>query len=238
MPEVKEPKMIAVQSLHCNAYNPNEMSKTMFDMLVDEIKSDGFDQPLQVVLCGCDQNPDEHFEIIGGEHRFRAAKQLGMTALPCVIYEWSPVVQKLKTVRRNFLHGALNDKKFTALVHELDGGGYSREDLATLMAFENEGALNRHVLDAKKVEEKDIVEKLLKDNSAVADARDAVADVVNNIMATYGETVDQGYMFFAHKGKVHLLALMDDDLMARVETLVEGLKASGANLNTVLKEKL
>ena len=51
------------------------------DKLADSIATNGIIQPLAVRKL-----PDGKFEIIAGERRFRAAKQVGLRRIPCVIH--------------------------------------------------------------------------------------------------------------------------------------------------------
>lgn len=63
--------------------NPNQPRKFFAEdgilRLADSIKQHGIIQPLVVRQCG------EYYELIAGERRLRAAKELGLDTVPCVI---------------------------------------------------------------------------------------------------------------------------------------------------------
>jgi len=67
---------IPVNELQPNEYNPNRQSDHDFELLCRSITEDGFTQPILA------QSSTKI--IIDGEHRWRAAKAIGMTTIPVV----------------------------------------------------------------------------------------------------------------------------------------------------------
>jgi len=239
MVQIRGIKLISVADLHPNAWNPNVCSEGMLEALKHEIQEDGFDQPLQVVPCQCNQLHGAHYQIIGGEHRWRAAQSLAMPELPCVVFsDWQEATQKIKTVRRNMLHGDLDSAKFTKLVHDLEEDGYNKETLASLMAFPSEAVMAKHIME----EERRIDTKVADEYQAAANrdmvARDSLSDVVHMLFRESGDTVDQGFLAFAYKGKTHVLVLMTPELDSVMMTLVQKLKDGSGNMNDVLLQAL
>jgi len=232
---IREAQLVPINALHPNEWNPNVCSEGMLAELVKEIREDGFDQPLQVVPCRCDKIAGDHWMIIGGEHRLKAAHILGMLKLPVVVYDgWQDAAQKIKTVRRNMLHGDLDARKFTKLVHDLEEDGYNQETLARLMAFDSEAALARHILEETQATDKKMLQEYQESAQRDMTAMDSLTDVIQTIFRDSGETVNQGFLAFAYKGKTHVLVLMSPELDATMGKLVETLKLSGANMNDVL----
>lgn len=241
--KINETKMISVDLIHPNEYNPNTQSDHTFNRLVEEIKEDGFDHPLQVVPCNCDKISGPHFKIIGGEHRWNAAKVLGMDEIPCTVYEnWDEEAQKLKTVRRNLLSGHLDDAKFTRMVAELrSANSMSDQELSDALGFENEAEFAAHIISdiaAEKADEKEWLKEMIEQSKPELDAVDSMSDVLHNIFSKYGDTVPQSFMFFAYKGKTHLMVLMNDELFKLSEVAVEHLKATGMNINDFMREAM
>lgn len=236
MAQVQKFQMVSVQRLHPNEWNPNECDSDMMAELVSEIRDDGFDQPLQVVPCECDKIKGSHFKIIGGEHRWKAAQVVELKELPAVVYsDWDESRQKIKTVRRNMLHGVLNSSKFSALVGDLETGGLTRAEIAQAMAFDSEQAMLKCLDEPNKVDA-----RVLADIDATArrdaDAVNSLTDVIQNLFRDCGDTVDQGFLVFAYKGKTHVLVLMSDDMEHAMTELISKVKASGENMNQVLLE--
>lgn len=80
---VKEEKQekLAVANVKFNSYNPNVMSPEKFKELKDSIKRDGLQQPILVRrLEGANE-----FEVIDGEHRLRAGRELGLKHMDIVV---------------------------------------------------------------------------------------------------------------------------------------------------------
>lgn len=72
---------IAVSNLQPGVYQPRkEMSKEALEELAASIQSQGIIQPIVVR-----QINDNSYEIIAGERRWRAARQAGLSQVPCVI---------------------------------------------------------------------------------------------------------------------------------------------------------
>jgi hypothetical protein len=61
-----------------NPLNPNKESKFVFSKLIESIRENGFVDPIIVRQKG------ERYEVIGGAHRLRAAKELSMPEVPAI----------------------------------------------------------------------------------------------------------------------------------------------------------
>lgn len=241
--KVNLPVMIALDRIHANAWNPNEQTDETFNQLVEEIREDGFDHPLQVCPCSCEQIAGDHYRIIGGEHRYKAATVLDMKEVPCTIYEkWDEFTQKIKTVRRNLLSGDLNDRKFTDLIESLkDNGVVSDEELWQRLGFDTQESYLKHIINLASEEDKKKdtwLQSMMDQSNQEVDAVDSMSDVLNHIFSQYGDTVPQSFLFFAYKGRTHLMVLMSKELNATIEKTVEEVKASKINMNDHLLAKL
>ena len=72
---------IAITQLQPGVYQPRkEMSPDALEEMAASIQSQGIIQPIVVRAVGTDR-----FEIIAGERRWRAAKQAGLSKVPCII---------------------------------------------------------------------------------------------------------------------------------------------------------
>lgn len=111
------PIYVDIDSLSVNDWNANEMSDKEFSMLIDNIQRLGFVDPLLVVDKGGTYN------IIDGEHRYRAGVLLGMKKLPVVIVNINEVEQQIQTLRMNQIKGDWNPVKFNKLVEQLLANG-------------------------------------------------------------------------------------------------------------------
>lgn len=64
--------------------------------LQDLIRVHGFRNPLEVA-----ENADGTFTILAGNHRFQAARDLGITEFPCSVYEGSSALQIARAISDN-----------------------------------------------------------------------------------------------------------------------------------------
>lgn len=154
MPELKKwdgAVMIPVGLLEAAAWNPNSMSDRQFARLMDEIEESGFDEPLQVVKL---PNGDK-YRIIGGHHRFKAARALGHTEVPCVVKNYvDERTQKEKTVSRNVLRGEPDHQKMSLLINEfVEVHKMSEEEVADRFGYSSTEDLERYYQEARKVRE-------------------------------------------------------------------------------------
>jgi len=202
-----------------NTWNPNVMDDRTFNRLVEEIRAVGFIDPIQVV-------PLEggKYQIIGGEHRWRAAQQAGLSTIPAVILtdnKWQEEdLRKFVTLRLNVIRGKINPEKFARLYEELSEK-YSDEELQHLMGFTDEDAFNklvRHVSDALKSAglPSEITENFDEAKKRVKTVDD-LAIILNKIFAEYGDTLDRNFMWFSYGGQKHLYIICDKPLWKLVE---------------------
>lgn len=127
---ISQVELIDIDSLRPNEYNPNEMTADSFQVLVDDIKENGFvAQPIVI---------NELNEIINGEHRWKAAKLLGYDHVPIV--RFNPVDedhQKMLTIGWNSKHGEFNPTKLAQLVLDLSQR-HSLDELAIKLGYSEE----------------------------------------------------------------------------------------------------
>jgi hypothetical protein len=236
----KEPQLVDMDRIHPNEWNPNEQSEGTFNLLAEEIQEDGFDQPINLVSCDCDLLDGDHFQIIGGEHRWRICKLYGTEdgKIPAIIHEdWDETEQKLKTVRRNLLTGDLNPVKFTKLVRELEGT-VDRNTMPQLMGFADDKAFSKYVVEDKSETDRTFIDSLVAESKTEKFAVDSITDIVGSIFASCADTVDQNYLFFTHKGKVHMAVALDGAQFKVVETLHQYLRDTGKLAPDVLEAAL
>ena len=106
-------KTILLTNIKPNDYNPNEMMDAEFAELVQEIKHLG-KPPKPIVL----RNKGEFFEIVDGEHSYKALKELGINELKQDWYElvdFDDIEAKRQTYKRN-LGGKNNPIKLGLMI--------------------------------------------------------------------------------------------------------------------------
>jgi len=119
---------LPVGKLEPNPWNPNRVHPEMFAKLRAYIEREGFVEPLVVRRQG------DKYQILGGEHRWRIAKELGHEAVPCVTVNLDDRRAKILTVNLNELKGQSVPALLAELVHDLSRD-VSLADLATQLPY-------------------------------------------------------------------------------------------------------
>jgi len=153
---------IRVDQLVPNPWNPNKMSDEMLRKEIDSIKEFGFVDPIHCRGMG------EFVQIIDGEHRWKAAKAIGMEEIPVILLEVDDTVAEQLTIVLNDLRGKPDEEKLAALVRDLSTRRsmldlervlpYKREKLAEMIA-ERRADFDWDALKRPKIEEKPEVQQ-------------------------------------------------------------------------------
>lgn len=242
--EVVEAVMVPIGLISPNEWNPFEQEDPTFNMLVEEIEAEGFDEPILVVpiiedttVSNIVRGPDgrlhetgtRRYKIVNGEHRWKAARVLEIPELPCSIkVEWDERTQKVETVRRNLIRGAVNPRKFTNLVEDVAGRlGIGAEAVGRKMGFFDEKTFAKVYLKNKQ-EAREAIKKNQDEKKAVVTLKNMTV-VLNEIFRKSGNSVPQNYVSFVYQSEIQLMVSMDGRLKRSIEALVEFLAVSGMN---------
>ena len=79
--------------------NPQYLTPRQMESLKRSIERDGFVAPILVRPHG------ENFEVVSGNHRLMAARELDMARVPCVIVNLSPKSAQRLAINLNLIHG-------------------------------------------------------------------------------------------------------------------------------------
>jgi ParB-like chromosome segregation protein Spo0J len=103
-----------------NPWNPNKMTGEMYAKALESIGTYGFIDPLLVRRVTTDVELNiYHYQIIDGEHRFRAGSDLGMNSFDSIIIDVDDATAKKLTVVMNELHGQADPHKMGDLLDEI-----------------------------------------------------------------------------------------------------------------------
>lgn len=229
-------KLILVDDLENNAWNPNHMEQAEFDRLCQEIEEVGFIDPIEVVPLDTGK-----FRIIGGEHRAAAGRELKMKKIPSMVLlgpRWQEEdVQKLVTVRLNALKGKLNPEKMALLYHEM-AKKYGEDALQNLFAFTDKHAWKKLVSQIKqglantslpKEKQREFDERA-KEAKTLQD----LERILNELWSSYGDTIHQSFMIFTYGKREHVYVAMNRETRKAVKQVVAYCKANGKDINDVL----
>lgn len=206
-----EIQRVPIDRVRPNAYNPNEMDDRVFNELAADVLQDGdVDQPIVVRRVGDD------YEIIDGEHRWRAAKVSGQQDILIVEKQVTDDQAKVMTVRRNVLRGSHNRVKFTELVKSLSSHGKTVEEVRKAMALgEREFARAYAAVEPQKIDTSKALSAGEK-NMAISTLVANLSQMVREIFQRHGDTAEKAYVAFGHKGKISLMISCDNALQKAV----------------------
>jgi hypothetical protein len=197
---------IPIDKVKPNPWNCNTMDDEMFNRLAEEIEEVGFVDPIQVVPMD-----DGMFQIIGGEHRWRALRVLQYEEIPCVVLsddKWKSVdLQKFVTMRLNAIRGKVSPQKFMELYNDLSDR-YEEDALQALMGVMDDDAWKGLTKDVRKgLKEAGAPKEVLKkfdEASAQLKTVDDLSTVLNKLFTEFGDTLDYNFMWFSYGSKDHL----------------------------------
>lgn len=227
---------INVDLIDKNKWNPNEMDDTTFNRLVVELEETGFIDPIQVV-----PTDDGRYVILGGEHRWQAAKVLGWESIPCIILtdeKWKENdLCKFVTVRLNVLHGKTNAEKFMSIYNEMLDK-YGEDSLKDLFAYTDSDAwdkLTGSVKEALKASglPAEMIEEYAKTVEEVKTVDD-LSNILNRLFTKHGDTLKYNFMVFAWGGKDHVYVKCDDKLWKQVNGLMKASKGNEVTMSSAI----
>lgn len=224
---------VHVDRLHEFEGNPQEQSREVFNNLVQEIETDGFDEPLQVVPAP-DIGPNE-YRIVSGNHRFKAAKILDYEELPVIVKNnWDELTAKIKVIRRNRLKGELDPTKFTRFVNELIKlENLDQEVLQEMMGFTDLDEMLEYYQTEKKKTERQ-AKSLVSESNNQLKLIDNLSFILNRLFTDYGDTVPLSFMFFCYGKKMHVMVQMNSKLKRMIEKITQKCVQDGLDINTIL----
>lgn len=135
-------RSLSIGQIRPNDYNPNRMPDNDFAELVAEVRHLGrIPKPVVVRESGDD------FEIVDGEHGYRAAKECGFTEVPCEIVDAGDFEAMRQTYKRN-QHGEHNPVLEGLMFRSmLAGSDLSQRELAKKIKV-SEGKIRNAILYA------------------------------------------------------------------------------------------
>ena len=121
-----------------------------FDAVVDDISTNGLDFPILV-------RPIKHkkykYEIVDGEHRFRACQDLGWTKAPFIVRKLTDKEAKILAIRRNNERGSWNSQEYHTWIEEALEGVTTDTDL--FADLEKMGLTQEDLEDLEVLNDKD-----------------------------------------------------------------------------------
>jgi len=161
---------VSVDDIKPNEYNPNVMTKRVFNVLVENIKEEG--EMLQPILVTQD------YVIIDGEHRWRASKEAGIEVIPIMVTETGEEEAKLKTIAFNKIRGEYDVDDYTELLKDLSESLDYKEiaDSTSIFVADIKALLGDYENESAKVEYEEAVKAVAESEDKVFEPRVSVPE--------------------------------------------------------------
>lgn len=190
---------VDIGTLEKNPLNPNSMDVESFNLLVENIERVGFTDPVLVI-----PHPEREgmYRIVGGEHRWEAAKLLGFDEVPITVItdeNFSEDESKFQIVRHNIIHGKMSAKKFTDLYNSLSAD-YTEEVASMMFGFTDEEEFKKLISSTRKSLPPELKKQFDQAKSEIKTIED-LSTVLNRLFSQYGDTLPYGYMIVDFDGK-------------------------------------
>jgi hypothetical protein len=218
-----------------NIWNPNVMDEKEFNLLVQNYQKLPGAVPITVV-----ERNDGTYMIIGGEHRWKAARLTGEKMIGAVVYKEGEIdedLAKFQTMRLNMIHGKIDPKRFVDMYMGLSGK-YSEEVLKESMGFINQAEWDRLLSKVKQgLPTKDLKERFDQVKEQIKTMED-LSTILNRLFAEHGSSLPYNFMVFDFGGKENLWVRMDKPLFSTMKMVANECVLNKVTLDAVLNEVL
>ena len=228
-------KYVPIDLIQPNDWNPQGQDELTFQRLCDEIRDVGFVDPLEIVPLD-----NGMYRIIGGEHRWQAAKVVGLEEVPCAVLtdeKWQDEdLQKFATVRLNVLKGKLDPEKFAKLYGEM-AEKYGAEALQQLMGYVDTKGFQKLVGDVKRGMKKSLPKELQDEFDEKAKEAKTVEDlsnIIQHLFAKHGDTVNLSFMVFTFGKQEHIYVQANSKTKKALDKVLAYCKHAHEDINDFL----
>lgn len=133
---VLDVKLVDINLLEANDYNPNSVAPPEMKLLRLSIEEDGYTQPIVTYFDG------EKYIIVDGFHRYRCAKEyFKLPQVPVVVINKDINQRMASTIRHNRARGNHAIKGMSDIVLSLTTDGWSDSDIAKHLGMDAEEVL-------------------------------------------------------------------------------------------------
>lgn len=130
---VLDVRMIPIEKLKANDYNPNRVATPEMKLLKHSIEEDGYTQPIVTFY---DEEIDM-YEIVDGFHRYTVGKDmLKLKELPCTVIDKPLSHRMASTIRHNRARGTHQINNMSEIVVDLTKKGWSDIEICQHLGME------------------------------------------------------------------------------------------------------
>jgi len=130
-----EIKSVPINEIRKNSFNPNVMEPELMAQLNEKIKEEGILQP--ILLRHIEPKGKIKYEVIDGEHRYLAAKNIGYEEIPAIVLDKKLPEAMISSINMNKLRGEFDTLRLAEVIHILHKT-YSIEELEEKLGYTSE----------------------------------------------------------------------------------------------------
>jgi ParB/RepB/Spo0J family partition protein len=187
---------LPVSILEPDMSNPNKMKPREFDLLCDNMERTGITDPILVrpIKGG-------RYRIVGGHHRWEAAKYLEFETVPCTIItdpDFDDEAAAFQLVRMNVIRGKMDPQSFFALYEKMSGK-YTNDMLQEMFGFAETAEFKKLITQTANALPADMQAKF-KEAAKEIKTIDGLAKLLNEMFTKHGSSLPFGYMVFDYGG--------------------------------------
>lgn len=221
-------------------YNPNEMKPEMFEKLKQAIDESGFVDPIIAVP----HEDGKHYVVVGGHHRLRVAKELGIKKVPVDVpksEKWRDLDhQKLQNLRLNIIHGEMNPEKMARLYTEM-ADKYGKDKVAGMMGYTSDAPLKKVIKQIAKDMKSTLPPEMAKQFEEQAKEARTVNDlerIIQHLFQEYGDSIKYNFMVFAWGGKEHTYIATSKKVHDALKKIMQKSKNSAIDINDLIGDAI
>lgn len=126
-------KMIPINKIVANDYNPNKVASPEMKLLKLSIEEDGYTMPIVVYY----DTENDKYIIVDGFHRYRCAKEyFNLEEIPATIIEKDLSNRMASTIRHNRARGTHQIRSMSDIVLDLTKEGWSDEEICKKLGMD------------------------------------------------------------------------------------------------------
>lgn len=126
---------VDIDRVQPNPWNPNKMEPALYAKLITGLKRTLEETGKLPPIIVRPNKGKGVYEIIDGEHRWRALKELKETKIRVVSFECTDQLARMLTINLNYLRGTADDEQLGKNVMDLIELGCSTVDLAEILPY-------------------------------------------------------------------------------------------------------
>lgn len=246
-----KPTSLKIEDIHVdlvvpNPDNINEMDEKTFGFLVENIKEVGLIDPVQVIPIS-----DGKYFLMGGEHRWKAAKEIGYTYIPAVVLteeRWSDAdYTDLISFRMNSLRGMQKPERFLK-VYDRMALKFGTEKLQEVFQIADRVLWKKLTKNLTKgLKDNGVPEEVLsgiESASEKAKSFEAFNKKLNKILSEYSQSGEGQTVVFSgvnaseKSGQKAVVIQVSDDVFGFISELNEYAHANGKSFSEILHAPL